>query len=87
MASEGMKEFFKEGYGLLRHGIRSPYNEITINRTVAVNYALSHCGDTESRPNNPDFPFFDYDCTNFVAQCWNAAGLAESYEFFVMERK
>jgi len=49
---------------------------------VAVNYALSHCGDNESRPVNPNFYFFNYDCTNFVAQCWNAAGLSAAYDFY-----
>lgn len=55
---------------------------VYINRTVAVNYALSHCGDDESRPANPDFHFFNYDCTSFVAQCWNAAGLSAAYDFY-----
>ena len=49
---------------------------------MAVNYALSHCGDNESRPANPNFYFFDYDCTSFVAQCWNAAGLSDAYDFY-----
>jgi hypothetical protein len=53
---------------------------------MAVNYALTHCGDEESRPANPDFPFFDYDCTNFVAQCWNYAGLSAAYDYYCYGR-
>lgn len=77
-ASEAAKEI----YGIFTHGVRSPLEVVYINRTVAVNYALSHCGDNESRPANPNFYFFDADCTNFVAQCWNAAGLSAAYDFY-----
>ncbi|WP_110954997.1 amidase domain-containing protein [Anaerosinus massiliensis] len=82
IAYENIKEGLKEGYGIWAHGFRSPFIAVNINRTLAVNYALTHCGDTESRPNNPAFPFFDADCTNFVAQCWNAAGLSTAYDYY-----
>lgn len=82
IAFEGIKEAAKEGYGIFTHGLRSPVAKIEINRAMAVNYAIAHCGDNDSRPANPDYPFFDYDCTNFVAQCWNYAGLSKAYDYY-----
>lgn len=64
------------------HGFRSPVEKIEINRSMAVNYALAHAGDNESHPVNPNYPFFSADCTNFVAQCWNYAGLSKAYDYY-----
>jgi len=35
-----------------------------------------------SKRERPQCIPFDADCTNFVAQCWNAAGLSAAYDFY-----
>lgn len=47
----------------------------TLDRNKAVEYALAHAED----PNYIDFGYFFPlgDCTNFVSQCWNYAGIPQ----------
>lgn len=48
---------------------------IVLNRQKAVEYAQKYW-DEESGNYNKLFPHFDgNDCTNFVSQCWNYAGI------------
>lgn len=51
---------------------------IVLNRQKAVEYAQKYW-DEESGNYNKLFPHFDgNDCTNFVSQCWNYAGISRN---------
>ncbi|AJQ29483.1 amidase domain-containing protein [Pelosinus fermentans] len=81
---KNVKKGAKEFYGIIKYGIRDGFFKVQIDRRVAVEYALSHCGESDDHPMNPNFYYFgdSEDCTNFVAQCWNAAGLSAAYDFY-----
>lgn len=63
------------------------YAADTFNRSAAVAYADRWVQDCSAANNacgsgilrNPDFYSFGNDCTNYVSQVWNAAGVLERY--------
>jgi hypothetical protein len=73
-----LKNDLKNDEFYLRHPFERQPTTVTFSRNKAVWYAHHYWSQI-----NTNFPFLrDEDCTNFVSQCWNYAGIPISDAWF-----
>ncbi|VBB08153.1 Hypothetical protein LUCI_3418 [Lucifera butyrica] len=75
---DDFKNNVKKDEFYLSHGFNSQPQTVTFDRQKAVWYAHHYWSQI-----NTHFPYLrDNDCTNFVSQCWNYAGIPVSEGWF-----